>query len=301
MATGVIVLGGSGMLGSMVARYLSSYDDLDVSATVRTTDLATAWGERVPRVVWRIFDAEGKGPVQAFDVIDGNEWIVNCIGIVKQDAAAKDPIPSIAINSLFPHQVAAMCARNNVRLIHISTDCVFSGRGGNYRENDSPDADDLYGRTKLLGEVTEYDSLTIRTSIIGRELRSRYGLLEWFLAQNGKTIRGFTRAIFSGFTTRALAQVLGDIIERRPALRGLWHVASVPISKFDLLSLIKSVYDVKISIEPDAAFVCDRSLNGDRFREATGFTPPSWPDMIRDMHDDSTPYAKDETLHAAPG
>jgi dTDP-4-dehydrorhamnose reductase len=227
--------------------------------------------------------------------------VINCIGIVKQDAAAKDPIPSIAINSLFPHQVAAMCARSNARLIHISTDCVFSGRGGNYRESDTPDAEDLYGRSKLLGEVTEYDSLTIRTSIIGRELRSRYGLLEWFLAQNGKTVRGFTRAIFSGFTTRALARILGDIIERRPALHGLWHVASAPISKFDLLSLIKSVYDVNIAIEPDPTFVCDRSLNGDRFREATGFTPPSWPDMIRDMHDDSTPYAKDETLHAAPG
>jgi dTDP-4-dehydrorhamnose reductase len=227
--------------------------------------------------------------------------VINCIGIVKQDAAAKDPIPSIAINSLFPHQVAAMCARSNARLIHISTDCVFSGRDGNYRESDTPDAEDLYGRSKLLGEVTEYDSLTIRTSIIGRELRSRYGLLEWFLAQNGKTVRGFTRAIFSGFTTRALARILGDIIERRPALHGLWHVASAPISKFDLLSLIKSVYDVNIAIEPDPTFVCDRSLNGDRFREATGFTPPSWPDMIRDMHDDSTPYAKDETLHAAPG
>ena len=296
----VLILGGSGMLGHKLAQSFPEHFDTHVS--FRSVD---AHALHLPGAT----AAKAHFGVRADDIpsVDGvlaavqPDVVVNCIGIVKQDAAAKDPIPSIAINSLFPHQVAAMCARNNVRLIHISTDCVFSGRGGNYRENDSPDADDLYGRTKLLGEVTEYDSLTIRTSIIGRELRSRYGLLEWFLAQNGKTIRGFTRAIFSGFTTRALAQVLGDIIERRPALRGLWHVASVPISKFDLLSLIKSVYDVKIAIEPDAAFVCDRSLNGDRFREATGFTPPSWPDMIRDMHDDSTPYAKDETLHAAPG
>lgn len=296
----VLILGGSGMLGHKLAQAFPERFETHVS--FRSVD---AQARQLPGAA----AVTAHFGVRADDIpsVDGllaavhPDVVINCIGIVKQDAAAKDPIPSIAINSLFPHQVAAMCARSNARLIHISTDCVFSGRGGNYRENDIPDAEDLYGRTKLLGEVTEYDSLTIRTSIIGRELRSRYGLLEWFLAQNGKTVRGFTRAIFSGFTTRALARILGDIIERRPALHGLWHVASVPISKFDLLSLIKSVYDVNIAIEPDPAFVCDRSLNGDRFREATGFTPPSWPDMIRDMHDDSTPYAKDEILHAAPG
>ena len=219
-------------------------------------------------------------------------FVVNCIGIVKQTAMAKDPVTSISVNSLFPHRLARLCSATGSRLIHISTDCVFSGRKGNYGEGDVADAEDLYGRTKFLGEVSYEGCLTIRTSMIGRELETSNGLLEWFLSQEGKTISGYKRAIFSGFTTIALAEIIDHIIITYPELYGVWHVASEPISKFELLSLVKQIYGLNITIEADETFVCDRSLNADRFKEATGFTPPSWRGMIEQMYRDSTPYSE---------
>jgi dTDP-4-dehydrorhamnose reductase len=218
------------------------------------------------------------------------ELIINCIGIVKQDASARDPIASITVNSLFPHRLARLSEQVSARMIHLSTDCVFSGRKGNYAEADSPDAEDLYGRSKLLGEVFGSGQLTIRTSMIGRELTGAHGLLEWFLSQSGRDVIGFKRAVFSGLTTSALAVVIGEIIEHHSELNGLWHLAADPISKFDLLTLVKQTYGLVTKVTPDENFVCDRSLNGARFCEATGLQPPSWPEMIAQMHADPTPY-----------
>lgn len=228
----------------------------------------------------------------------GPDVVVNCIGIVKQDAAAKDPVASITVNSLFPHRLAHLCRTAGMRLIHLSTDCVFSGRKGNYCESDLTDAQDLYGRTKVLGEVDYENCLTLRTSMIGRELQSSHGLIEWFLTQRGKTVRGFKRAVFSGFTTAALADVMGDIIADHPQLRGTWHVAADPINKFDLLSLVRQTYELDVEIEPDETFVCDRSLDGGRFRQATGFAPRPWPEMIKQMAQDTTPYEEIRRNHA---
>jgi dTDP-4-dehydrorhamnose reductase len=218
--------------------------------------------------------------------------VVNCIGIVKQDAAAKDPYTSILVNALFPHLLARACRETGSRLVHLSTDCVFSGRKGNYAESDVPDAEDLYGRTKLLGEVDGKGCLTIRTSMIGRELKGSHGLVEWFLAQRGQRVRGFRRAVFSGFTTRALSEIIADLIDERRDLEGVYHVAAEPITKFDLLALIKEVYKLSVEVEPDENFICDRGLNGARFHAATGFVPPSWAAMIQQMHSDPTPYAE---------
>jgi dTDP-4-dehydrorhamnose reductase len=220
------------------------------------------------------------------------QYVVNCIGIVKQQLAAKDPLPSISVNALFPHRLAQVCQAAGIRLIHISTDCVFSGRKGNYLETDVADAEDLYGRTKLLGEVGGEGCLTLRTSIIGREFTTSYGLIDWFLSQEGKSIRGYKKAIFSGFTTNALAEIITQIITQHSDLQGIWHVAAEPINKFELLSLVKEIYRLNIQIEPDEVFLCDRSLNSDRFRQATGFVPPSWQDMIEQMYQDPTPYSK---------
>jgi dTDP-4-dehydrorhamnose reductase len=216
--------------------------------------------------------------------------IINCIGIVKQDAAARNSLQSIAVNALFPHRLAQLCQGAGTRLIHISTDCVFSGTRGNYNEEDDADARDLYGRTKLLGEIDGPGCLTIRTSMIGRELQGAHGLVEWFLSQQGRKAQGFRRAIFSGFTSQALSRIIAEVIERKQDLAGVYHVAATPISKFDLLSLIKTVYGLNIEVAPDENFVCDRSLNGARFDAATGFVPPSWPEMIEQMHSDKTPY-----------
>jgi dTDP-4-dehydrorhamnose reductase len=215
---------------------------------------------------------------------------VNCIGIVKQDQAAKDRYQSIAINALFPHQLARACAARGVRLIHLSTDCIFSGRRGNYKEADVSDAEDMYGRTKWLGELDYEHSLTLRTSMIGRELSGCHGLIEWFLSQRGKTVRGFKKAIFSGFTTTALSEIIAKVIANPDALQGVWHVAADPINKFDLLSMVKQAFQLDIEIEPDETFLCDRSLDDSRFRARTGFKPSSWEQMIDRMTHDTTPY-----------
>src|SRR5450432_2091186 len=235
---------------------------------------------------------------QDFDsVIRALHWarpqvVINCIGIVKQQQAAKDPLPSITINALFPHRLAELCGVGGIRLVHISTDCVFSGRRGNYTEQDIPDAEDLYGRTKLLGEVNREGCLTLRTSIIGHEIDGAQGLLEWFLSQNNKAVQGYPKAVFSGFTTTALADIIFDLLKLHPAIEGLWQVAAQPIDKFALLSLIGRVYGLNIAIQPDATVQIDRSLNGTRFHQATGIVAPSWSDMIEAMHADSTYYAQ---------
>ncbi|HEY0322892.1 MAG TPA: SDR family oxidoreductase [Pyrinomonadaceae bacterium] len=285
----VLILGGSGMLGHKLWQVLSRR--FDTFVTFRQSAQAYAHYKlfETARAIGNVsasdFDAVTKAVAQVRPQV-----VVNCIGIVKQDAAAKDPLTSININALFPHRLAELARAAGARLIHLSTDCVFSGRGGNYNEDNPPDAEDLYGRTKLLGEVGSPDCLTLRTSMIGRELAGSQGLVEWFLSQQGKTVRGFRRAIFSGLTTRALAEAIAWIIEEHPSLDGVWHVAAEPISKFDLLTLIKEKGGLQIEIEPDETFVCDRSLDGERFREITGFVPPHWSDMISQLFQDSTPY-----------
>ncbi|MDT4952897.1 MAG: dTDP-4-dehydrorhamnose reductase [Acidobacteriota bacterium] len=285
----ILILGGSGMLGHKLWQQFAPR--FDTYATFRPAQFSSY--ER-----FGIFDkARSIGGVSAedFESVERAfesaqpEVVVNCIGIVKQDAAAKDPLASISVNALFPHRLAALSRATGARLIHLSTDCVFSGRKGNYVEADTPDAEDLYGRTKLLGEVDYENCLTIRTSMIGRELSGAHGLIEWFLSQQGKTVRGYRRAIFSGFTTLALSEIIASVITDHPQLRGVWHVASEPINKFDLLTLVKEVANLNIRIEPDETFVCDRSLNDARFRQATGFAPPSWSDMILRLFQDTTP------------
>jgi len=216
--------------------------------------------------------------------------IVNCIGVIKQRDEAKSPIPSITLNALFPHRLAEAAGAWGGRVIHFSTDCVFSGRRGNYREEDSSDADDLYGRSKFLGEVATSNAITLRTSIIGRELTEHRSLLDWFLSQRGKTVRGFRKMIYSGVTTNEMANVVSLIITSFPTLSGLFQVVSDPIAKYDLLLLIRETYHLEIEVEPDDREVSDRSMCGEKFHEATGWRSPPWPDMVRALAADPTPY-----------
>jgi dTDP-4-dehydrorhamnose reductase len=210
------------------------------------------------------------------------EAVVNAVGIVKQRPTAEEAIPSIEINALLPHRLALLCAAAGARLVHMSTDCVFSGRKGGYTEGDPSDAEDLYGRTKFLGEVHAPNALTIRTSIIGPELSRKTSLLEWFLAQR-TTIRGFRKAIFSGFTTIEMARIIELVLTRLPLLSGVYHVASEPISKFDLLGLIKAALGLPVEIVPDDDFRCDRSLDSARFCAESGYRPPAWQTMVDEL------------------
>jgi dTDP-4-dehydrorhamnose reductase len=290
------VLGGSGMLGHKAYQVLQTAGD--VWCTVRTPgSLKSAGLFRADRVIEGVdFDQDGESE-RAIDLVRPDA-VVNCVGVVKQSPQAQGPLASITTNSLLPHRLARACSQRGARLIHISTDCVFSGRVGNYSEADLPDPPDLYGRSKLLGEVDQPEHLTIRTSMIGRELHAHRGLLDWFLAQSG-TVKGFSRAVFSGLTTLELARVLAAIILEHQELSGIYHVSAEPIDKFRLLTLIREVYGREIEIREDAGVVIDRSLDSTRFRRATGWTPPSWPVMIAEMMSDPTAYPSLEQLPIA--
>lgn len=216
--------------------------------------------------------------------------LINAVGIIKQLPTSKDVIKTLKINSIFPNQLAELAQSSGIRLMTISTDCVFSGKKGNYTEADVSDAEDLYGKSKNLGEVSLSGCLTLRTSIIGRELQTAHSLVEWFLSNRGGKVRGFTRAIYTGFPTVIFAEIISDLIEKHKNLQGLYHVSSEPINKFDLLCLFKRFYKVPIEIEPFADFEIDRSLNSAKFRNETGFVPLDWKEMIEKMAEDTTPY-----------
>lgn len=285
----ILVLGGDGMLGHRLLKDLSRAHD--VRATLRG-DLATYERFGIFTRCNSYADVDVRVSDRVIDVLSDfqPDAVINAVGVVKQRPHGLDPIPNLEINALLPHHLAAICMEIKARFIHISTDCVFSGRTGNYTENSEPDPIDTYGRSKLLGEVTAPGCLTLRTSIIGRELSRKAGLIEWFLAQKGGRCRGFSRAIFSGLTTQALAEVMGDLIEKYPRMSGLYHVSGEPISKYDLLQLVNEIYHLGVTVEQDDNFVCDRSLDSTRFRLATGWRSKPWRAMIEQMAEDPMPY-----------
>lgn len=278
----ILILGGDGMLGHQLLRHFSGRHDVRVTLRLgrEAYEMHRLFQSGTAFYGVDVASAEALLPVIAEF---SPEVVVNAVGIVKQRAEAKEVIPSLEINSLLPHRLALLCRTVGARLIHFSTDCVFSGRRGNYRETDQPDAEDLYGRTKLLGEVSESHCLTLRTSMIGPELSRKTGLLEWFLSQRGKTVKGFTKAIFSGFPTSELAHIVELVLMKVPAIHGLYHVAAEPISKYDLLNLIRDRFDLPVTIERDTTFECDRSLDASRFHRDTGYKPPAWEAMIDNL------------------
>jgi dTDP-4-dehydrorhamnose reductase len=295
---GIVVLGGTGMLGhKMFQRLRNRFPETYCTIRGSINDLPL-----------RNLDVFHSGQVlehcgvtdltalERLFVEHRPRVVVNCAGIIKQRPASKDAVPSILTNALLPHQLSEICGRWDARLIHFSTDCVFSGKRGNYREDDIADAADFYGRTKSLGEVTNCNALTLRTSIIGRELVHFQSLLEWFLSQNRQRVCGYRRALFSGVTANQLADRVGDLIEEHPNLCGLYQVASQTISKFDLLCLLREAYELDIEILPDDDLFCDRSLRGDKFEAATGYICPPWPELVAQLANDDTPYEEWRTV-----
>lgn len=293
----ILILGATGMLGHKLMQVLSK--EHTVTGTVRRD--ASVFADHPVLSSMDIIgnvSAENVGTIRAAIETANPDVVINCIGIVKQLPAAHDPLQSISINALFPHQLAKICRQKKIRLIHMSTDCVFSGRKGNYSEGDPSDADDLYGKTKYLGEVDYPGCVTLRTSIIGREIDTSHGLIEWFIGQEGKTVSGYKKAVFSGLTTLALSGIISQIATEYPSLHGVYQVASEPISKFDLLNLIKKTYNMTITIKCDETVVNDRSLDPEKFRNETNIKIPSWEYMIDEMYRDPTPYALLRGHHA---
>ena len=211
--------------------------------------------------------------------------LINCLGVVKHRKECKEGIAETAyINSIFPHSLATTCINSNIKFIHLSTDCVFSGEKGNYKESDIPDPTDYYGKSKMLGEVDVSHALTLRTSFIGPALFHKTGLFEWVKEQKNKTINGYTNAIYSGLTTIAFSNILNQIVQNHPNLDGLFNVSSDPISKFDLICLLNKKFQLNININPDSTFICDRSLDSTAFRKKTNISIPSWEKMIDELY-----------------
>ncbi|HEX2036605.1 MAG TPA: SDR family oxidoreductase [Chloroflexota bacterium] len=289
MTRRVLVIGASGMLGHKLWQVLSPRYDTLVAARAAYDDFASLGIFEASR--W--YGGVDAGQVETLlRVVRSTrpDVIVNCVGVIKQRPEAQDPITAIRINALYPHQLYEIAGAAGAHLVHVSTDCVFSGSRGQYSEGDVPDPPDLYGRSKALGEIDAPGCLTLRTSIIGRELRSSYGLIEWFLSQSGGAIRGYARAIYTGLPTIIFAELLAELLARPTLPSGLLQLASEPISKYDLLLLARDAYGVDVEIDRDEAYRCDRSLTSHQFREATGLVAPPWPEMIRRMAADPTPY-----------
>lgn len=279
----IVILGANGLIGSSVFNYLSKNTQYEILGTVRSSNLFPLFeASALDRLASGIDVTDIRGIDNFLGKIEPN-IVINCAGLTKHRSEGGDPSQAIAVNALFPHQLNSFCKTHNARLIHISSDCVFLGSRGCYVESDIPDADDLYGRTKALGEISGSNAITIRTSTIGHELNSNYGLLNWFLNQNNEC-QGFKKAYFSGLPTVELARVIAEYVIPAPHLNGLYHLAGDSISKFDLLKLIATQYGKRIQVIPEGQFSIDRSLNGEKFQDATGYKAPDWPTLIKMMH-----------------
>lgn len=280
----VLVLGATGMLGSAVFKVLSGSNALSVFGTVRNASAIKNFGPEFHENL-----------ISGVDVLDHDclvnvfqqykpDIVINCVGLIKQLSTAKDPLSTLPVNAMLPHRLSKLCGLTNSRLIHISTDCVFSGRKGMYQELDISDAEDLYGKSKYIGEVvSESHAITLRTSIIGHELNSQSSLVDWFLSQEG-TVKGYSQAFFSGLPTVELARVIMEFVIPQPTLHGLYHVSAQPIDKLTLLQYVAKTYQKDIHIVPDDHLKIDRSLDSSRFRTATGYVPPAWTDLIQTMY-----------------
>jgi dTDP-4-dehydrorhamnose reductase len=276
----ILILGGDGMLGHQVLKYLAPRHETRVTLRNPLAAYAAA-GRFTPANSYDSIDVRSTERLIEVFADFHPQAVVNCVGIVKQRDTAKEAIPSLEINSLLPHRLAVLCKSAGARLVHMSTDCVFDGKKGNYTESDFCDATDLYGRSKQLGEVGLDPAITLRTSIIGLELSRKSGLVEWFLAQKGQ-IRGFTKAIFSGFTTIEMARIIEMVLQSPPRF-GVYQVSSEPINKYELLKRLAAEAHIDINIVPDESFECDRSLDSSRFQKEFGYKPPDWATMIKEL------------------
>lgn len=279
----ILVLGATGMLGNAMLRFFADSEGYDVVGSARSAGGLRHLREDLRPKVRLGVDVENVDSLAKLLGEVRPDVVINCIGLVKQLADANDPLLALPINAMLPHRLSRLCKLANARLVHVSTDCVFDGRKGLYKEADTPDAVDLYGRSKQLGELhTDSHAITLRTSIIGHELASAHGLVGWFLAQTGP-VRGFSKAVFSGLPTVELARVIRDFVLPHPELSGLYHVSADPIDKHSLLTLLAAAYERKTPITADEALVIDRSLDSSRFRAATGYQPPEWRQLVNTM------------------
>lgn len=280
----ILIFGVTGMLGHVLFKEMSKNPDFEVFGTTRSkSGLKAFFSESEYERIRDNVDADNFDTIIRAMASVQPDIVINCIGIIKQLPIAKDPLTAITVNAQLPHRLSMISRTAKARMIHISTDCVFNGDKGEYKETDPSDAEDLYGRTKYLGEVDYSHCVTLRTSIIGHELKTEFSLVDWFLSQENKT-KGYTKAIYSGFPTVELVNIITNYVVPNDKLFGVYHVSSNAISKYELLKVISKEYGKEIAIEPFDGVRIDRSLNSDKFKEITGYRAPSWESLVKDMY-----------------
>lgn len=279
----VLVLGITGMLGSSVFNALSRDERYRVMGSLRNVDSLKYFDDvQHPSIIANVDVLDAEQLLDVFIKVKP-DVVINCVGLIKQFSSSKDPLVTIPLNSLLPHRLLKLCQLSGSRLVQISTDCVFSGRKGNYIESDLSDAEDLYGKSKFIGEIVDSpNAITLRTSIIGHELNSKNSLVDWFLSQKS-TAKGYSKAIFSGLPTVELATVIKDYVLPNADVHGLYHVSAAPIDKYSLLHLIAEHYQKEISLAVDDSVIIDRSLDSSKFRSIMGYEPPSWERLVAKM------------------
>jgi dTDP-4-dehydrorhamnose reductase len=280
----IVILGASGMLGNAIYRHLSENHTFNVYGTVRSENYLNFFNEKLRANLESKIDVTNLPGLNSYLEKVKPDVVINCIGVIKQISDKTKITDLLYLNSVFPHHLIKISKSLKFKLVQISTDCVFSGKKGNYSENDFADAEDLYGISKFLGELSAHpDAITIRTSIIGNELVGEHSLLNWFLSQKN-SIQGYTKAIFSGFPTIELAEIIEKYILSDLSLCGLFHVSSDPISKYHLLKLIAKKYQKNVEILESSDMIIDRSLDSNKFRSVTGYEPPNWNILIDKMY-----------------
>lgn len=281
----ILILGVTGMLGHTLFKKMNKNKDFEVFGTTRSKSGIQDYfsSEELVRIRDGVDADNFETVIRAIASIQPT-IIINCIGIIKQLPISKDPLTAITVNAQLPHRLSLVTRTANARLIHISTDCVFDGKKGNYTEEDLSNAEDLYGKTKYLGEVYYSHCITLRTSIIGHELKTNFSLVDWFMSQENE-INGFTKAIYSGFPTIEIENIISNYVIPNKGISGLYHLSSDAISKYDLLNIIKKVYKKDIKINKFDDFKLDRSMNSDKFKKLTGYNAPSWEQLVENMYD----------------
>jgi len=279
----VLILGATGMLGSAVFKHCIGDQDLTVWGTIRSSSAKAFFPINMhQQLITNVDVLNNDSLIYVMNKIKP-DVVINCVGLIKQLTNAEDPLAVLPLNAMLPHRLSQLCALAAARLIHISTDCVFSGRKGMYKEDDISDAEDLYGKSKYIGELRDSShAVTLRTSIIGHELNSQSSLIDWFLSQSGM-VKGFTKAIFSGLPTIELARIIKDVVIPNPKLSGLYNVSASPIDKYSLLKLVAATYGKEIEIIPTDQLIIDRSLDSTRFKTTTKYSPEKWERLVQDM------------------
>lgn len=291
----VLVIGGAGMLGHQCyLKFKKHFGENNVGCTLRkSASHYSRFGLFEGPNVFSNVDASDFGKVEEVLNSFKPEAVVNCVGLTLRKPELGDFENALELNSMLPHRLALWGLNNDCRVIHFSTDCVFDGSLGGYTEMNAPSAKDVYGKTKFLGEIHYRNSLTMRLSIVGRELEGKTELIEWFLGQKGKEVSGYSEVMYSGLTTNKVADEVIRVLEMFPQLSGLYQVSSEPISKYDLLELVKDIYRTDITLIKNTNYKSNKVLRCDKYVLATSFTQPRWTDLIQQMkNEESLNYGK---------